>query len=752
MATRVKVREHKGDKDREIWGILLIFASLILFLFLVTYGLQDQTTGKKVIGRVGEGVSFYLVNFGFGYWMSFVIPLLLFYWGLQRLRKGMVKRTLVVSGGLLVLAGSVSVSLAIFRQYKGFTESWETNGLLGSFFADQLLKYFGYLGSCLVLAALLVMVVTQTFRLPLSGLFAAIGSFLTEMRYRYRLNARIRREERVKKKSLRALAKKERVARKRKRRAEKAAVIEGLEEGGVEKGKKVDEKIATEPMPSPELEGISVSEGVGGPGQYIFPPLDLLKSPSRADTGVTTEEMDENAAIIETKLGDFGVEARVVRVSPGPVVTRFEVEPAPGVKVSRIVSLADDLALAMRAKRIRIVAPIPGHAAVGIEIPNRHPETVYLREIIGSPEFQGLKSLLSFAVGKTISGDIYCADLKQMPHLLIAGATGSGKSVCIHAIIASILYRARPDEVQFVMIDPKRLELTSYSKLKNHHLTVRDDLEEGVVTHYKNAVKILQSVEGQMAKRYRLLSAAGVRNIDEYNQAIDSGRELPAVEGIDHHRLVYLVIIVDELADLMLVAAKSIEEPITRLAQMSRAVGIHLILATQRPSVDVITGVIKANFPTRMAFQVASKVDSRTILDLNGAEKLLGKGDMLFLPPGQPEPIRIHSALITSEEIDRIISHVIAQPTDFDKLILGEKEGEEKVGMIGEVGQDELFEEAKGLVIRHQQGSISLLQRRLKIGYARAARLIDELEAAGVVGPFDGSKAREVLVGPDSLE
>jgi len=461
------------------------------------------------------------------------------------------------------------------------------------------------------------------------------------------------------------------------------------------------------------------------PGNYVFPNMELLSSPPPSEHDVSKDELNANAQILEDRLQEFGVQGTVVEINPGPVITRYEVEPAPGVKISRIVALADDLALAMRAKRIRIVA----------------------RES---------ESPLTLALGKTISGEPYVTRLDQMPHLLIAGSTGSGKSVCLNSIIASMLYKAHPTQLQFVMIDPKRLELSIYNNLRHHHLTYRDDLSEEVVTNASNAISVLRSIEAVMEHRYELLARAGVRNISDYNRKLQNGQleNMDTDEDEPFEPLPYLVLIVDELADLMMTAAREVEEPIARLTQMSRAVGIHLIVATQRPSVDVITGVIKANFPARIAFQVASKTDSRTILDLNGAEKLLGMGDMLFIPAGSPEPVRIHGAYVASEEIERIIAHVRKQPRYPKKILPVPKDeaASSADGVAIDGKRDALFNEALKLVVRHQQGSISLIQRRLKVGYARAARIIDELEAAGVVGPFDGSKAREVLMDETELE
>ena len=422
------------------------------------------------------------------------------------------------------------------------------------------------------------------------------------------------------------------------------------------------------------------------------------------------------------------------------MITLYEVEPAPGIKVSRIVSLSDDLAMLMRASRIRIQAPIPGRGAVGIEIPNPKPAIVALREIMESEEFINSPANIPLALGKTIAGDPFCADLAAMPHLLIAGATGSGKSVCINTLISSILFKSSPEDVRFIMVDPKMLELSMYNDIPH--------LMTPVVTDPKRASEALRWGVAEMENRYRIMAQLGVRNIEEYNSRLavmrselkdddDPQVTLPAP-------LSYIVVIIDELADLMMVASKDIEDSLARLAQMARAVGIHIIIATQRPSVDVITGVIKANFPTRIAFQVASKVDSRTILDANGAENLLGRGDMLFLPPGMPAPIRIHGAYISSEESERLVQFLKKQRIEAQQVEIFDEEGG-NLSLETAEGRDELFDEALELVVLHQQGSTSFLQRRLKIGYARAGRLMDQLEAAGIVGPADGSKAREVL-------
>lgn len=485
----------------------------------------------------------------------------------------------------------------------------------------------------------------------------------------------------------------------------------------------------------------------------MFPSIELLTPSLAEEDRIDRRELEEKGHFLEERLREFDIRGDVVRIQPGPVITRFEVKPAPGVKVSRFVGAQDDLALVMRASRVRVVAPIPGKAAVGIEIPNPEPALVTLRGVLESKAFQKTSSKLTLALGLTIDGQPFVSDLAEMPHLLVAGATGSGKSVCLNTIITSILYRADPSEVKLVLIDPKKLELNLYRKLHKYHLTSREDLNEEVITTVENAVAVLRSLELEMERRYRILAGMGVRNIDDYNRSLNEEKPHSTDGSAEKkEKLPYIVIVVDELADLMVMGAREIEEPISRLAQMSRAVGIHLILATQRPSVDVITGVIKANFPSRIAFQVAAKTDSRTILDRNGAEKLLGRGDMLFLHPREPQPIRLHGAFISAEEVRQVVAHIARQPRMDDWKLpgFGPKEVRGTVSKRGE--RDELFFEAAKLVIRHQQGSASLLQRRLRIGYARAGRLIDQLEDVDIIGPFDGSKAREVLVDESFLE
>ncbi|MDH7515239.1 MAG: DNA translocase FtsK [Bacteroidota bacterium] len=480
------------------------------------------------------------------------------------------------------------------------------------------------------------------------------------------------------------------------------------------------------------------------------PPHHALLDEHTLRRNVSDTELNMKAGQLVEKLSVFGVAIRDIKVIPGPVVTQFELVPDSGVKISRIVSLADDLALALAARGIRIIAPIPGKGAVGVEIPNNEPEIVGFRSVVTSPQFQRARFHLPLGLGASITGDIFCDDLAKMPHLLMAGATGSGKSVGINVMINSLLFKLHPSDVKFVMIDPKKIELQQYKGLRNHFLAVSPDIDEDIVTDPDNAVVVLKSLELEMDMRYTKLAKAGVRHVNDYNAKVAAGHIRDA-DGIRHYKLPYIVVVIDELADLMITAAREVEEPIARLAQLARAVGIHLIVATQRPSVDVITGVIKANFSARIAYQVASRIDSRTILDTPGADQLLGNGDMLYQPSGRPKPVRIQNAFLGTAEVERVVRHIAEQRGCLRPYSLPSVKSSRKNASRSDAADtDELLYEAAKLIVRYRQGSVSLLQRRLKIGYSRAARIVDQLEAAGIVGPADGSKAREVLVEDES--
>lgn len=479
------------------------------------------------------------------------------------------------------------------------------------------------------------------------------------------------------------------------------------------------------------------------------PPSPSFLVDEKDETMVDDAELERNAQILQEKLETFRIKIENVTVQPGPVVTQYEFVPASGVKVSQIESLADDIALALKAPAVRIIAPIPGKGTVGIEIPNTKASIVRFGSIIKSPKYHNPDIKLPIAMGKTVVGEVYCADLAKMPHLLIAGATGKGKSVGINSIIASLLYRMHPRDVKFVIVDPKRVEMTLYKSLKNHFLAISPDIDETIVTEPHNAVVVLKAVVEEMSLRYNVLAAAGQRNIADYNRKVKEGK-ITDKGGMTHKPMPYIVVIIDELADLMMTASKEVEEPIVRIAQLARAVGIHCIVATQRPSVDVVTGLIKANFPARIAYQVSSRIDSRTIIDGSGAEHLIGNGDMLFVPGNTPKPIRMQNAFISTEEVEAICEHIGKQKGYSQPYILPSINKRGNARGSADADRDALFEDAARIFVQLQQASVSTLQRRLKVGYARAARIVDELEAAGIVGPPDGAKGRAVMLQSES--
>jgi S-DNA-T family DNA segregation ATPase FtsK/SpoIIIE len=507
-------------------------------------------------------------------------------------------------------------------------------------------------------------------------------------------------------------------------------------------GPRIKPRLAQAPVVEPPPE-----QAQGG---YLLPPLDILQPPQGPRAPEQDEALRHNSQLLERKLQDFGVQGRVMEVAPGPVVTMYEFKPAPGVKISKVAGLADDLAMNLRASSIRIVAPIPGKAVIGIEIPNAVRETVFLRELLAAPVYQDARGPLAVALGKDILGQPVVDDLARMPHLLIAGATGSGKSVFINTLVLSILYRCTPSDVRLLMVDPKRIELSTYNDIPH--------LLYPIITSPKEATSGLRWAVAEMERRYELLAEMGVRNISSFNQRLkQEGWLAPPGAGAggeatdpDHPAkrspLPYIVVIIDELADLMMVSSKEVETLITRLAQMARAAGIHLVLATQRPSVDVITGLIKANFPARISFQVSSRVDSRTILDTQGAEHLLGAGDLLFLPPGTSGLKRLHAAYVSDREIEAVVDHVKAQARpQYDESIVSASGDAEDGGDSGE-GADERYADAVALVKQTGSASISFVQRKLRVGYNRAARMIEQMEQDGIVGPSDGSRPREVLI------
>jgi S-DNA-T family DNA segregation ATPase FtsK/SpoIIIE len=735
------------ERKKEILGVLLIALALFIFISLLTYNhqsdlelLQEKSILESFFGSfsqqvnnqcgpVGAWVS-YLLFRALGY-SSFFIPIFLILYGVSHFPRISVATLskkifflflfVMVWGILLKLPDSRGKELKELFEFSSVTLGGTLSSILGYFCLNSIHTAGSY---TLLIAFLIILIAIITPLKPSDFVFwskrVAEGLFTQGSKWR-----ELRRIQRQRKRREKELKLKKKLQ----------AITSPVEESSIsqETNEVSSEALSIAQDFKTTLKLVRRGEK-GLEWDYKYPSLDLLDEPPHPRASVSNEELNQTAKILKETLATFGVEIEGDRIEkyPGPIITRYEFKPAAGIKVNQVVNLADDLALAMRARKVRIVAPVPGKAAIGVEIPNKTPQVVYLKEILTSPTFQNAESKLAMALGQTTSGEPFVTDLGKMPHLLIAGATGSGKSVCINAIITSLLYRLPPEEIRFIMIDPKMLELSVYEGIPH--------LERSVITNPKNAEYVLSEIVIEMEERYRKLAKAGVRNIEDYNVKQRKEKVLP-----------YLVIIVDELADLMMSSSARTEGLITRLAQMARAVGIHLILATQRPSVDVITGLIKANFSARIAFQVASKVDSRTILDMNGAEKLLGAGDMLFIQPGHPEPRRIHGAYIGSSETERIVDFIKAQGYEVEPIPILSSEPMEMPPEEEEKDED-LFRRAVELVIRHKQGSVSLLQRRLAIGYQRAARLIDQLEEEGIVGSYDGSKAREVLVDETYLE
>jgi len=743
-----KRKKNNGDeRKKKILGVLLIFFAVLLLVSLLTHSdwddeqiqIADNPFGINFINQVGivGAFSSYILYFFFG-WLALFIPVFII-WGAMFLlglefRKKMAPALWTIFP--LCIMGTMITDVYMIES-SDFTLNYTgaNGGYIFYHFALFIIKLVGITGSYLILSGgiltglfylvysyeSLASLLKLRERLAFGKLFGGMGRALKSIFAKFGDMFGSDEDEYEP-----GSDEYDEVVRPEPETVEE---MDRDEESHAEERKRLKKQKKTSQVKGPVVKqapiGISTKD-------YTFPNLELLTDNPEPGTAVSADELNYTAKALKDTLETFDISIQGnIDKYPGPVITRYEFKPAAGVKVNRIMGLSDDLALALSAKRIRIVAPIPGKSAVGIEIPNRKARLVYLKEIINSDVYSDSRLKLPLALGKTISGRPYVADLAKMPHLLIAGATGSGKSVCINGVITSLLYRMHPKDLKFIFIDPKMLELSVYAGIPH--------LGRPVVTNSKRAEKVLSDAVVEMENRYKKLASVAVRSISDYNAKIkDPDEKMP-----------YIVIIVDELADMMIAAASSrIEMLITRLAQMARAVGIHLILATQRPSVDVITGLIKANFSARIGFQVATKIDSRTILDANGAEKLLGNGDMLFLPPGSPEPIRIHGAYISSEETEHLVKFILDQFPELEKVREEKKNGDDDEESSEDAMDldDPLFVEAAQTVVRHKQGSVSLLQRKLGIGYQRAARLIDKLEESKIVGPYDGSKARDVLV------
>ena len=751
----------------EVVGVALFAAALIWLIALATYDASDPawffSTGTHDIpanfaGRVGaflSELSYQILGYA-----SYLIPAVMSVagWHYFWCRKIDAVYTKIVGAAMLFGCSGALLALTLGRIDLG-PRSFRAGGYLGEWLGGFMSEYLSRMGSIIVILALMVAAVILATQFSFGRLFSAIFAALrsgvalgAEALGRWREERRKvkqRREVMVKygKDEKAQKAASDKSAPQKAQKPQVGSVVAKSEPtvarekaappSVVQKKPSVKTPIAP-PLPLPEPERVERRLG-----SYTLPPVSLLDAP-RAEEKINERELMDAARHLEEKCREFSVEGSVVQIHPGPVVTTFELKPDAGVKYSKVTGLSDDLCLAMQAESV-LIDRIPGKATVGIQIPNPNREAISLREMLESDAYSRSASKLTLALGKTIHGEPYMADLATMPHLLIAGSTGSGKSVGLNAMLTSILYRATPDDVRMIMVDPKRLELGMYEDIPH--------LMTPVVVEPKKAANALRWAVREMEERYKTLAAYGVRNIEQFNRnvraALESGE--PIEEGKPNRPLPFIVVVVDELADLMMVAGNEVEESICRLAQMARAVGIHLILATQRPSVDVITGLIKANMPARISFRVTSKIDSRTILDSNGAEQLLGKGDMLFLPPASSRHMRLHCPYISEQESARLASFLRKQGKPvYDETITEE---EPKTGVNGfELDKDELYDEAARIVVQTGQASISYLQRKMRIGFSRAARLVDMMEAEGLVSAATGGKPREVLVGREYFE
>ncbi|MCL6273184.1 DNA translocase FtsK [Muricauda sp. 2012CJ35-5] len=765
-AKKKKVSLKPSKQNKIILGSLLIMLSIALFFSFMSYYFtwqEDQSLltefgnrnaeASNLLNKFGAAVSHFFMYQGFGL-ASLVFPVLLAITGLYLFLgldcKGLISKWI---WGIIAIIW-ISVALGFFAM-----EQPLLGGLIGYEMNDFLQDYTGKIGVFLILLFLLVVILVRLFNFSPEG----IGNFFRKQREQIKSDF------------------------KTKPSPESATIVE---EQSIELSTDIDEPVAVDtythkkdiPPINPEagldvnipqeeesdiaLKVEAVKEekeekdikaeklvkdfGEFDPklelGNYKFPPIDLLE-PHGASGGITInqEELEENKNRIVSTLKNYKIGIAQIKATIGPTVTLYEIVPEAGIRISKIKNLEDDIALSLAALGIRIIAPIPGKGTIGIEVPNKNASVVSMRSVIASNKFQKAEMELPIAFGKTISNETFVVDLAKMPHMLMAGATGQGKSVGLNAVITSLLYKKHPAEIKFVLVDPKKVELTLYNKIERHFLAKLPDSEDAIITDNTKVINTLNSLCIEMDNRYELLKSAMVRNIKEYNVKFKA-RKLNPNDG--HKFLPYVILVIDEFADLIMTAGKEVEAPIARLAQLARAIGIHLIIATQRPSVNVITGIIKANFPARIAFRVTSKIDSRTILDSQGADQLIGRGDMLFTQGN--DVTRLQCAFVDTPEVAKITEYIGSQRAYPDAHLLPEYVGEDSgTGIDYDIAdRDAMFRDAAEVIVNAQQGSASLIQRKLKLGYNRAGRIIDQLEAAGIVGPFEGSKARQVLV-PD---
>jgi S-DNA-T family DNA segregation ATPase FtsK/SpoIIIE len=725
-------------KRNEVVAFIWFAISLLVLLSLLSYTPDDvafevSSPNSPVHNFVGPFGAYtgWMLRILFGTTAYFLVPVFLF-WSLA---KWAGKKPQALWLRIFSVAIFLTSACALFSLVSSQSEAgrFQAGGILGYFTSIFLSAVFGHAGMFVALLLFLLSVILATELLVLQ---IASGFF-----------------NKTKSRVIPAPAPKEVLAQKPARPEGKLSVLKQTLAEKIKLPVKPQIKMSVpkpetpkEPKPAVSHKPALIASEPRVEGTYRLPPVDLLLTSASVDQSSLRDDLEESSRVLEDTLRDFGIDAKVVEVEQGPTITRYELQPAAGVKVQRITSLENDIALAMSAASVRIVAPIPGKARVGIEVPNRAMTTVSLKEVLLSPEYQRETSPITVIIGRDTAGAPLVCNLADMPHLLIAGATNTGKSVCINSIIMSILFRSTPEQVKFLIVDPKMVELHFYNDLP--HLLCP------VVTDKAKTPAALGWLLGEMERRYKVLSRVGAKNIVGFNEKVDkkeiTGVSLKPVEEGDENpepilvkKMPYIVLVIDELADLMMASAQEVETSITRLAQLARAVGIHMILATQRPSVDVITGVIKANFPARIAFQVASKVDSRTILDENGADKLLGRGDLLLMDPRKSKLLRAQGALVQDSEIEKVTQFIKTQkiPAHHEEVL----QSADKKQSFGEFRKDEIYEEAKRVVLELGQASVSMVQRRLGVGYTRAARLIDMMEEEGIVGPYRGAKPREIL-------
>jgi S-DNA-T family DNA segregation ATPase FtsK/SpoIIIE len=748
-----KLRRKKGVRSSDIVGVVLIFFAIFIFVSLISYDPQDpswtntgwadsQPSEPKVhnaMGKAGAYLSDALFQiFGFA---SFLISFALLYMGIHCFSSKEERRLFMKSmGSLFLLLVFSSLLFMLFKSVPWRGSETQAGGLTGKLISSALIRIFSHVGTLLVLFVLLILFFILATKISMPALLRFFSNLFHFVFKEVRIKTTHYRKSRLRE-------------RMRKKVAEKYALNEEKEtKKNKQKKKKKERRKAPKPEPelakpsSPPIQEKYLFPEMDKKTDYNYPPFTLL------DQGKASEQIDKNELLekkqrIEEKLAEFRVEGEVREYHPGPVVTTYEFYPYPGIKISQVANLSEDLSMALGAESAR-VQRMPGKSSLGVEIPNNKREIIKLRDIIQSEQFTNSPSKLAFALGKNIHGEVTITDLSIMPHLLIAGATGTGKSVALNCLIASILYRAKPEDVKLILIDPKRLEFALWDGIP--HLLCP------VVKDPKKAGAILLDTIKMMEERYQKLGALRVRNIEQFNHQVkrilkEKKGKLAEEEKEDLKHLPYVVIIIDELAELMMVGAQDVENCIARLAQLARAVGIHLVMATQRPSIDVITGTIKNNFSSRIAFRVPTKVDSRIIIDSAGAEKLLGLGDMLFMPPNYPRLVRLHCSHISVPEITRLVKFVKEQGSpEFDEKIVKTLKRKTSPGLEDLGEKDELYEKALELILLTGQASASYLQRKLKLGYARAARIIDQMEQEGIVGPSEGSKPREFLVDPQT--